>query len=496
MSLIGIDVGSTVLKISAYTVDGRLLAIVSKPHTPYHPHPGTWEVDPKEVWNNLVSSFRQLVSMESIKQDPPIAIGISASTREAFPVGAEGEPLGPCIMTADTRESGLEKILLNLYPPETWFSFCGHLPERMDPICRLLWWKQNHPDVIEKAKYFLGWAEFISLKLVGKAVADRSHAGRWLTYNFKTHQWSHELISQLKIKAELLPEIRPWGTIIGTLKPDVSKLLGLKVDAELAVGANDAVCCTLGAGCSKSGSGCLMSGSWENILTPITSPPPPGNLIKIGVSIGPYPGKSGWMIYALNPTGSAVLNCVRNLVELSIENAERELQRSDRSPGSIIAIPHFSGALTPWSEGSKLRGTFLGLTLATNKMDIVKAVMESIAYDLFYTVDAFKSMGIKLSALRAIGGGSRSPWWNQLKADLIGIPLETVNQPEVGTVGAALLAGWAIKIFTDPEKEADAFTQVTQRFEPNSERANMYKPRMKLYKDLINDLIKLYNAIL
>ena len=190
MSLIGIDVGSTGTKLTAYDQEGTALGSVYATHTPHHPFPGTWELDPEEVWANMAKGLSELSRAKAIKQDPPRVIAICASTREGFPADAEGRPLGPCIMTADTRESGLEKSIISRYSPDTWFSFCGHLPERMDPICRMLWWKRNHPNIISKAKYFLGWGEFLGLRLTGHAVVDRSHAGRFFVYDFKTQQWS------------------------------------------------------------------------------------------------------------------------------------------------------------------------------------------------------------------------------------------------------------------------------------------------------------------
>jgi len=490
LSLIGIDVGSSTTKIAAYSVDGALLGSVSAVHTPYHPHPGAWELDPEEVWSNAAHGLRQLVALEPVRRDPPRAIAVSASTREGFPVAADGKALGPCIMTADTRESGLEKTIASQYSPEAWFGFCGHLPERMDPVCRILWWEKNHPDVLAKAKYFLGWGEFFSLRLTGRAVVDRSHAGRFFVYDFKTHQWSPERIAQFRINQDLLPEIKPWGTIIATLMKDVSSTLGLKTDVQLAVGANDAVCCVLGAGVSKVGMGCLISGSWENLLLPVSSAPPASDLINAGVSIGPYPGRASWMIYCLSPTGNAALNMVRDLVNVKLEEMDAKLQASGDAPGHVLAVPHVSGAIAPWVGGSKLRAAFLGMTLATSPIDVVKAVMESIAYDMAYLIFSLKQSGARIDMARGVGGGTRSEWWTQLKADLTETPIETVDQPELGTLGAALLAGLALDVYDDIEAKAAAFTKASRRYEPNGQRADLYRERMEFYRSLITDWLK------
>ncbi|HXZ89477.1 MAG TPA: FGGY-family carbohydrate kinase [Candidatus Dormibacteraeota bacterium] len=487
MSLIGIDVGSTGTKISAYDQEGKPLGSIYAAHTPRHPFPGAWELDAEEIWNNATNGLRHLAATEPVKQVPPRAIAVSASTREGFPVDAEGKALGPCIMTADTRESGLEKTISNAFSADEWFAFCGHTPERMDPVCRILWWEKNQPNVMRRAKHFVGWGEFLSLRLTGKAVVDYSHAARFLVYDFRTHRWSPERISQFGINAALLPEIRPWGEIIGAVPREISRNLGFTNDVELAMGANDAVCTVLGAGVSQVGTGALISGSWENILLPVTEPPSPSVLVNAGVSIGPYPGKAKWMIYGLSPTGSATLNWARELVNVKLEDEDGMLHRLGDGPGHVLAAPHVSGATAVWVGGSGLRAALIGMTLATSPIDVVKAFMESIAYDTCFLVDMLKEGGAVIQMLRGVGGGVRSDWWTQLKADLTSTVIETVDQPELGTLGAALLAGKAVGMWDDLERKAGEFTGASKRYDPNPKRAALYKQRMEFYRTLMKE---------
>jgi xylulokinase len=490
LSLIGIDVGSTGTKISAYNQEGKPLDSVYAAHTPKHPFPGAWELDPEEIWNNAANGLRRLTATELVKQNPPRAIAVSASTREGFPVDAEGKALGPCIMTADTRESGLEKTISAAYSQDEWFQFCGHTPERMDPTCRILWWEKNHPEVMKKARHFVGWGEFLSLRFTGKAVVDYSHAGRFLVYDFKTHRWSQKRMSQFGINPELLPEIRPWGTVISPIPREISRSLGFTSDVELAMGANDAVCTLLGAGISQVGTGGLISGSWENILLPVTEQPSPSVLANAGVSIGPYPGKASWMIYALSPTGSATMNWARDLVNVKIDDSENMLRRLGDGPGHVLAVPHVSGATAVWVGGSALRAALIGMTLATSPIDVVKAFMESITYDTHFLLAMLKEGGAKIDMLRGVGGGIRSEWWTQLRADLFGTIIETVDQPELGTLGAALLAGKAVGLWDDLEKKAGEFTRESKRYIPNPKRATLYTERMEFYRGLMNDWLK------
>ena len=217
MSLIGIDVGSSATKIAAYNDDGVILARVREKVTPRHPRPGWWELDPDEVWNATLRGLRSLMAQRPVRLDPPTALAISASGREAFPLDGEGNVLGPCIMAGDTRSCDLQAAPIADHSPTKWLEACGHVPERMDPVCRLLWWRENGPRTMAQARYFLGWHEFLTLRLAGRAVTDRSLAGRWLVYDLAAHRWSPERLTRFDIDPALLPEIEPWGSTVGTL---------------------------------------------------------------------------------------------------------------------------------------------------------------------------------------------------------------------------------------------------------------------------------------
>jgi xylulokinase len=253
------------------------------------------------------------------------------------------------------------------------------------------------------------------------------------------------------------------------------------------MGANDAVCTVLGAGVSQVGTGALISGSWENILLPVSERPPPSVFVNAGVSTGPYPGKAKWMIYGLSPTGSATLNWARELVNVKLDDEESMLHRLGDGPGHVLAVPHVSGATAVWVGGSGLRAALIGMTLATSPIDVIKAFMESIAYDTHFLLDMLKDGGASIKMLRGVGGGVRSGWWTQLKADLTGMVVETVDQPELGTLGAALLAGKALGMWDDAERRAGEFTRASKRYDPNLKRAALYQQRMEFYGSLMKD---------
>ncbi len=484
MSLIGIDIGSSSVKVAAYQQDGHLLAVTSQSINPRHPKPGWWETDPEDVWRATVQALCDLTADEMVRKDPPQALAISASGRENFPADDQGNPLGPNLMGADIRGEEFEVPPAGSPHPEPWTLSCGHLRERMDPVFRLLWWRKNHPEIIERATSYPDWHGFLTLRLCGRNVSERSLVGRWLVYDLQTKTWSPKRLAEYQIPDRLLPEVLPWGTVIEEIKPQVADQVGLPRSLKIVNGGHDLNCAGIGVGASRLGSACLVSGSYENVLIPTTAYPTPGMLLR-GLSITPHLGKIERSVYAICPTGNAVLNWARDLVKLPIEELAVQLEGRERGPGTVLALPYLSGAMLYWEKGRKLRGVLAGLTLATNEVDIVQAFMESIAFDHVNTFEMLKEEGILIDQIRATGGGTRSAWWTQLKSDMLGVPVEVSTQPEPGTLGAALLAGYGIGIYQDLDNASQVCSTTGKVYEPDPSRAQLYAERVELYRKAV-----------
>jgi len=489
MSFIGIDVGSSSVKMCAYSSNGRALAKASGALIPRRPQPGWWEIEPEEVWSATLKGLIQIARAPAVRRDPPEVVAISASGREIFPADRHGKILGPCIMAGDIRGADIEKSTATKTGRNEWFSSCGHIPERMDPVNRLLWWRWNDAKTATRAKVFLGWHEFLTLRLGGRAITDRSLAGKWLIYDLASGQWSPKRLAEFDIDPAILPEIQPWGATISQLTSRVASQTGLSRKVKIAVGAFDASCATLGAGASSPGVAGLVSGTWEDVIAPAFQLPPM-KIVDLGFSVGPHPGAAGLAMFSLSPNGTAVLDWARNLMRISLPRLEGLLKNSGSEPSPLLAVPHLSGATVGWKYGRASRGALLGMNLASSRSDIIKSLMESVAYDLLLAVQSFREANVEINLLRAAGGGTRSAWWTQLKADLIGVPIEVVNQKEPGTLGAALLAGLAAGTFSSLEEGSKLWISAARRYEPNFKRAALHAGRLATYLAAVRSLLQ------
>jgi xylulokinase len=490
MSLIGIDVGSSSVKIGVYRSNGKPLAQASETLTPRRPEPGWWEIEPEEVLKATLNGLHRVSSARAVRRDPPVMMAISASGREAFPVDQNKMPLGPCIMAGDIRGAEFESSSATSHGMRDWYSLCGHLPERMDPVNRLLWWRCHRPAIMNRAKYFLGWHEFLTLHLGGVAVTDRSLAGKWLIFDLALGEWSPRRLAEFDIDPAILPSVRFWGDTIAEMESSLVSELGFSSPVKIAVGGFDASCATLGSGALAAEVGGLVSGSWEDLIVP-TDRPPSREILSKGMSLGPHPGSTSLAVFALSPNGTVVLDWARSVTGFSLKKLNSNLESSGPRPSPVLAIPHFSGATVPWGHQRESRGTLTSLTLASSPTDITKALMEGIAYDLCLTLRSLSEAGMRVNLLRAAGGGTRSNWWTQLKADLLGVPIEVTHFPEVGTLGAALLAGLAAGDFSTLEEGAGQWISPQRRYEPDPSRASLHREHLEAYQETAAQLVKL-----
>ena len=239
---------------------------------PQRAQPGYWQVDGDEVWRAAVRVIRQVTSASPTRRDPPRALAVSASGRESFPARADGSAIGPCLRTADARSPRAAATDLLPWPPEQWLRACGHVPDHMDPASRLLWWRETTPGTLAEARWFLGWHELASLKLIGRPVIDPALAAGFFLFDLATRSWSDERLDALGLDRRLLPEIVPWGVAIENVLPGPASELGLPPGCAFVVGSWDACCAAVGSGAVDAGVALLSSGTWESVVVPADRP--------------------------------------------------------------------------------------------------------------------------------------------------------------------------------------------------------------------------------
>ena len=472
MSLIGIDLGTSAIKVAAYAVDGTSLAHAHSSVPGYRPEPGHWEVNVFESRDAFRSALAEVAAAPEVRRDPPVAISFSSSGREVFPVADDGSPLGPCLMTPDVRGDDVAAETAARRSPEEWFRRTGHVPRRMDPVNRALWWRKTRPSVAARARWFMNWHEYYSLLLSGRPVVDWSDAGTWATYDVETGNWSPELIAETGIDPGWLPEVQPNASPIGRVLPGVAREFGLPADTLVVTGAYDTYAASVGSGAVDPGFVSLSCGTWHSFNMPVMRGWPV-ELVHDGMNVFPHPGPTGFGILVTDPNGMSVVDWARDLMHFSIADLEEGLAAADAGPGRVFADAAFT-PLPHVTAASGFGGMFSGITLSSTRVDVVRALLEAIACNFAGNLERLRKRGVEAQVVRATGGGARNSWWLQLMADVTGVPIEVVAQDEPGAFGAAILAGVGVGAYESVSSAVANLVRVARRFEPDAARGALY----------------------
>jgi len=487
VSLLGIDVGSSAVKAAAFRADGRVLAQAAEAVPSLHPAPGAAEVSGDDVWAALVRVVRRVAASDRVRHDPPAALAVSASGREGFPARADGSPLGPCLRTADARRPATEVAAALKRPEEQWIRDCGHVPDHMDPANRILWWTEQAPATMSRARWFLGWHEQVSLHLVGYPTIDPALAAGFGIFDLATNTWSAERVTALGINQRVLPEVVGWATPLGRIRPQAAAELGVPLTCAFVTGSWDGSCAAVGTGVVDQGGVLVAAGTWESAVSPLHRPRP-RQVAARRLALTPQPSATGRALWARSPNGTSVLDWALGVTGMRLSRLGPALEAAGPDPSPVLMVPHLSGAPGPWPQVPGSTGAVLGLTLATSGEQIIQAALEGIAVELTLAIEALRAGGCTITACTVAGGGARSAWWMQLKADLLGLPVHVSAVAEPGTLGAALLAGVGAGTYGSLT-DAAAHARIARRFEPDRRRASKYLDKLAEHRRIAKALL-------
>jgi xylulokinase len=491
MSLIGLDVGTTGCKAIVVNLEGKVLGEAYREYPLTYPQPGWAELDPDEVFDKV-----QVVLKEAVERaqgaDPVQGIGISSQGEAGIPVDADGNFLYRSPVSFDTRAVPQTERLGERHGRERIFEITGHALNGMYTLPKIEWLIENVPAVRERMERFYCFEDYIIFRLCGHAAIDYSLAARTLAFDINTKTWSTEMLADSPVDASVFAEPMPSGSVAGTILPEVARSLGLPADTKIVTGGHDQPCGALGAGIIRphvavDGTGtveCITAAFPEPVLTP--------TMRENGFSCYPAVAPDLYVTLAYNFTGGSLLRWYRDtLGQAEVAQARAEgrdvynLLISKATDGVVqpMVLPHFTATGTPHHDPIS-KGAILGLALETTAGDIIKAVLDGVTFEMKLNLSLLDQAGVRIDVIRAIGGGSRSPVWLQLKADMFRRPVVRLDVEEAPCLGAALCAGVATGAYGSFQEAVDAAVHEGDRYEPNNERADQYDERFAIYRDL------------
>lgn len=502
MSLLGIDIGTTGLKVVIFDRYGDILSLEYIEYPLIHPVKGWMELNPELIWNSLKKTLKK--ANKKIKKDKITAFGISCQGEAVIPVDKNGNNIYNAIVTFDARTMPQYKFWQNNLGKEKIFKLTGMPLHPMYSINKIMWIKSNKKDIYKKAYKFLCFEDYIFMKFGYTPTIDYSLAARTMAFDITTKKWSEEILNTVGINPELLAEVKPSGTMVnGEINKTIAAEIGLDRNIYGVTGGHDQACGAFGAGIIGENTAMNAIGTSDVIAPVFEKINLKKKMLENNYPCYPYVIRGKYITISFNLTGGLLLKWYRDNFCYEEKLAARKKGKNVyevidedifQEPVNIFILPHYVGSGTPYLDPNS-KGVIFGLDLETDKARISRAILESNAYDLRLNLEKLKLSGIKVDKIIAIGGGSKSLVWLTIRSDILGKKFVTLKNPEAASLGAALLAGIASGEYKSPGEAVGKTVREDKVFEPDMDNFKKYNKRYLIYRDIYNTNKGLFNRI-
>ncbi len=491
--LLGIDIGTSACKVVAFKVNGEVIAHANKEYKVYYPQAGYAEQDPMEWWEAICEAIKELIE-KGLNPEEVAGIGIDGQSWSAIAIDKDGKVLCNTPIWMDTRANSICDDLIAKHGEDKFFKVSGNPVKPSYTMPKVLWYKENMPEVYENTYKILQSNSFIAYKLSGAISQEPSQGYGWNCFNMQTGEWDIALCEEMGVNPDFLPEIVPCHQVVGTVTEEAAKATGLKVGTPVVAGGLDAACGTLGAGVYTYGQTQEQGGQAGGMSICM-------NECKADISLilGAHVVPDLWLLQGGTVGGGGAVNwferefCYEERV-LAKENGtnsfyEMDMTAKEIAPGcdGMVFLPYLAGERSPiWDPKSK--GVFYGVDFPKTKAHFARAVMEGVAFSLRHNLEVAEKAGAKADVLCAMGGAANSRLWTQIKADVTGRKIIVPSSDTATALGAAILAGVGTGIYQNFEEAVSITVENKREHIPNEENFEIYNKSYQKYIEIYENL--------
>ncbi len=482
--LLGIDVGTTNTKAALFDSEtGQVVAVASRPTVTHHPRPDWGEYDPAELWQGIVAAVREATAGRAADVR---AVGVASMGEAGVPIGEQGRYLYPIIVWHDPRSEPQSRRWFDWLGNRRVFTITGQPIQTKFTVNKLLWLRENRPDVFAQMRKWLCIEDFALWKLAGVYATDYTVASRTMAFDQRERRWSPEILAHVGVEADLFAQPFPSGTVVGRVTPEAAAATGLSPGTLVVTGGHDHLCGAFAVGTLEPG--CLLNslGTAEACLVLTDVYRPDERLLSSGYSHYAYVLRERYVLhFGLTASGGLLDWFVRQLCPEAAEAAEDRAQAFSSllaaaagvpaGAEGLFWLPHLKGSGSPWFDDLS-RAAMVGLSDVHTRAHMVRGLLEGLSYWMRENLDTLTEVaGVPAGGeIVAIGGGSRAALWMQIKADVTGRPVRVAELPEAVAVGAALLAGLGAGVFASPAEAAGSVVLTSTLYEPDPGRHAAY----------------------
>jgi xylulokinase len=472
--VLGVDVGTTAVKAAVVGGDGRLHGAASVEYPTRYPRLGWVEQDPGDWWRAACGAVRG--ALRQAGGDPVEAVCVSAQAPTLLALDGGGRPLRPALIWMDRRAETECARLRESLGEETVQEITGN---RIDPYFvapKLLWFRGHEPELFSRARVYIQATGELVRRLTGELTLDREHASLLSLRDLREETWSEPLCAAVGVTPELFPRLVDGDEIVGSVTDAAAEATGLRAGTPVTGGTVDGPAAALEAGVVDQGQAAEMTGASTVLILPLDRPRSESAFVAMR-----HAARDRWLLLGAMVASGGSLRWLRDVLRADSFDA-LTAEASPVPPGSagLVFLPYMMGERSPiWD--SDARGVFLGLTLASGRGALVRAVLEGSAFALRHNLEVAAEAGIAVGELRSVGGGARSRLWSQIKADVTGIPVSLPETSIGAPFGDAALAAVAAGLHADVRGLVGTI-RVRERFEPRADARPRYDELYGVYR--------------
>lgn len=479
--LLGIDIGTSACKVAAFTPDGAVKAQASRAYQVYHPETGWAEQEPSEWWEAICEATEQV--LRQVKPSDICGIGVDGQSWSAIPISREGHVMARTPIWMDVRAKNIcAKVEAEL--GDEIFQLSGNPFQPSYSTPKLLWFKEERPELFRFVDKFLQSNSYVVWKLTGVMSQEFSQGYGLHFFDMNKLRYDEAMAERLGLTTDLVPELYPCDQVVGTVTEAAARATGLTAGTPVVAGGLDAACGTLGAGVYKPGQTQEQGGQagGMSICTDRA-------LAHRKLILSPHVVPGQWLLQGGTVGGGGVLRWYRQQFGGEAPFSELTREAEDIPPGAegVMFLPYMAGERSPiWDPNAK--GVLYGLGFDKTRGHVVRALLEGVAFSLEHNLRVAAETGVQVERLSAMGGSANSALWTQIKADVTGKTIQVPASDTASTLGAALLAGVGCGVYRGYDEAVARSIRITKVYEPDAARHEQYQILMERYLGLYETL--------
>ncbi len=481
--LLGIDVGTGGTRAVLLDDAGRVLGAATAEHAEMaSPQLGWAEQDPRDWWRAARAALKDCVAQTNTNASEIAAIGLSGQMHGLVMLDAAGEVVRPALIWCDQRTEeecraitervGAKRLIdLVANPALTGFT----LPK--------IWWVRAHePELWSRVRSVMLPKDYVRVKLTGARATDVADASGTLLFDVVNRRWSAEMLEASDLRAEILPEVFESPEITGRVSREGAVASGLREGTPVVAGGGDQAAGAVGMGIVEPGNVSATIGT-SGVVFASTSRPVVEPKGRIHTFCHAIPGR--WHVMGVTQGAGLSLRWFRDQFGggASYDALMQEAAAAPAGADGLLWAPYLMGERTPHLDPNA-RGALVGLTAQHTRAHVIRAILEGVAFSLRATFTIFEELGVPVKSICLGGGGARSPLWQQIQADVYGMPVELVAADEGAAYGAALLAGVGAGVWQSVDAACATSVHVAKRVEPIKRNADLLSRRYEAYQKL------------